>query len=377
MKHKLYNILAAGFVILLLSCVNTNNKTEETSLEDPENRIEITKEQFQQNNMAFGAIEIKEFPVIVNTNGMIDVPPENRAKVNAIIGGYIKTTPLLEGDMVKKGQLLVTIENPEFVKIQQEYMEVKEQLSFLEAEYNRQKTLLGENITSQKSFLNAESNYKTALAKFNGLNKQLTMLNISPSRVEEGKFSSVIGIYAPINGSIAEINVSKGSYVSPTTEVMEIIDNSHIHLELTVFEKDIMKIKKGQPIRFRIPEAADKVFDGEVYLVGTSIDENRTIKVHGHPTDESHNFLTGMFVNAEILIDSQKANALPENAVVEGEKGHFILVLDDEQKDSFYFKKVKVDVTNTSNNYTFFNATESLNASRKILTKGAYGVLTN
>jgi cobalt-zinc-cadmium efflux system membrane fusion protein len=256
-------------------------------------------------------------------------------------------------------------------------MEVKEQLSYLEAEYDRQKTLLDENITSQKSFLNAESNYKTALAKFNGLNKQLTMLNISPSRVKEGKISSVVGIYAPINGSIAKINVAKGQFVSPTTEIMEIIDNSHIHLELSVFEKDILKIKKGQDIRFMIPEAADKVFNGEVYLVGTSIDENRTIKVHGHPTDESHNFLTGMFVNAEILIDSQKANALPENAVLEGEKGHYILVLDEEQKDSFYFKKIKVDVTNTSNNYTFFNAKESFDASGKILTKGAYGVLTN
>ena len=68
------------------------------------------------------------------------------------MGGYIKKTPLLIGDVVKKGQLLVTIENPDFITLQQEYMEVKQQLVYLASEYDRQKTMREENITSQKSF---------------------------------------------------------------------------------------------------------------------------------------------------------------------------------------------------------------------------------
>jgi len=150
---------------------------------------------------------------------------------------------------VRKGQVLVTLENPEFIKLQQEYLEVNEQLSYLKSEYNRQVSMKAENITSQKSFLKAESDYKTAVAKHTGLDKQLRMLHISPSIVRSGTISSVVSIYAPISGSITKVNISKGSYLSPATEILEIIDTDHIHLELSVFVEGYYEDKKGQEIR--------------------------------------------------------------------------------------------------------------------------------
>ena len=205
---------------------------------------------------------------------MIDVPPENRAVVNATMGGYIKTTPLLVGNKVKKGEVLVTIENPEFITIQQEYMEVNEQLTFLKSEYDRQVTMKAENITSQKSYLKAKSDYKTAVARHTGLDKQLRMLNISPSRVREGEISSIVSIYAPMSGSITKVNVNKGSYVSPANEIMEIIDTDHIHLELSIFEKDIMKVKKGQEI-----EENEPLFVIEAMKMETTVTANKAGKV--------------------------------------------------------------------------------------------------
>ncbi|MBT8310668.1 MAG: efflux RND transporter periplasmic adaptor subunit [Flavobacteriaceae bacterium] len=375
MKRTLYTLLSIGLMVLLSSCGNSEKDASKTTEAIADNRIKISKAQFEQNNMAFGTIEKKQMPLAVTANGMIDVPPENRAFVNAIMGGYIKTTPLLIGDFVKKGQRLVTLENPDFVSIQQEYMEVKGQLDYLKSEYDRQNTMMDENITSKKNFMNAESNYKTAMAKYNGLHKQLTMLNISPSSVEQGNISSIISIYAPISGSITKVNVSKGSYVSPATAIMEIVDNDHIHIELSVFEKDIMKIKKGQDMTFKIPESSDEVYDGTVYLVGTSIEANRTIKVHGHPKDEANRFLTGMFVNAEIITGTEEANALPETAIVEMQNEHFIMILDEENDDTYNFKKVTVDLINTSNGFTFLKESEALKSLDKILTKGAFGIL--
>jgi cobalt-zinc-cadmium efflux system membrane fusion protein len=308
---------------------------------------------------------------------MIDVPPENRAVVNTTMGGYIKTTPFLEGDVVKKGQPLVTLENPEFVTMQQEYMEVKEQLNYLEAEFDRQKTMLEENITSQKNYLQAESSYKTAMAKYNGLRKQLTMLNISPSRVENGDITSIITLYAPIDGSITKVNVSKGTYVSPATSIMEIIDNAHIHLELSVFEKDIMKVKKGQKIAFKIPEASDKTYEAEVHLVGTTLNENRTIKVHGHPLDDSTHFLTGMFVNADIIVAESNAKVLPESTIVEIEGESYVLVLDETNDTDYFFNQVKVDIGNTVNGYTELKNNTAFKATDQLLVKGAFGLIGN
>jgi cobalt-zinc-cadmium efflux system membrane fusion protein len=341
-----------------------------------DDRIQVTQAQFEQGKMTLGTLEEKPFPKIISVNGMIDVPPENRAVVNASMGGYIKTTPLLIGDKVRKGQVLVTIENPAFVALQQEYMEVYEQLTYLKAEYERQKTMTEENITSQKSYLKAESDYKTAVAKHTGLGKQLRMLNISPSSVENGAIRSVATIYAPISGSITKVNVNKGTYVSPATSILEIIDNDHIHLELSVFEKDIMKVKKGQEIDFKIPEVSGDNFKANVHLVGTVIEENRTIKVHGHLENESgNNFLTGMFVEASIVTDSDLVKALPNEAIVVIDEIPYILVLDKKDGDTYYFNQKEVGLKDSHDGYTMIVNVNAIKETDQILTKGAFNFL--
>jgi cobalt-zinc-cadmium efflux system membrane fusion protein len=372
-----YKFLTLGFLLLAFNCHDTGTKNESGTQQDPDNRLMLTKEQFKQNDMALGSIDKKSFPTVVKVTGMIDVPPGNRAVVNSIIGGYIKSTPLLVGDTVKKGQALVTLENPEFVTLQQEYLEIKEQLNYLRSEYDRQKTMLDENITSRKNYLKAESSFKTGRAKYNGLRKRLTMLNISPEIVESGSITSIITIYAPIGGSITKVNVSRGTYVSPSTPIMEIIDNDHIHLELSVFEKDIMKIKKDQKINFKIPEASEDNFEARVYLVGTSIDENRTIKVHGHPLDESNRFLTGMFVNADIITDTATFKALPETAVVEVNQRHYILLLDKVIEDTYYFEQMEVHLGTNSNGYHQIMDNTLLKDTDKILLNGAFNLIGN
>ncbi|WP_040254485.1 efflux RND transporter periplasmic adaptor subunit [Psychroserpens mesophilus] len=375
MKRITYIACSTLILLFFTNCKDSENTTDAIISEQEDNRIQVSKVQFNQNNMALATIENKSVPVKISVNGMIDVPPENKAVVNSTVGGYIKTTPFLEGDIVKKGQALVTLENPEFITMQQEYMEVKEQLNYLKAEYDRQQTMLDENITSQKSFLRAESSYKTALATYNGLKKQLVMLNISPASVEKGNISSVVTLYAPISGSISKVNVTRGTYVSPATSIIEIIDNSHIHLELSVFEKDIMNVKKGQKITFKIPEASENTFQGEVHLVGTTISENRTIKVHGHPIDDSNSFLTGMFVNADIITAEKEAHVLPESAIIEIENNYYVLVLNETTETDYYFSQIKVNIGNTVNGYTEVSENSEIKARDQLLIKGAFNLI--
>lgn len=379
MKLSIYKIAVFSIACTLFSCGDKNSEpidfeAESTTLKD--DRIQVTLVQFEQSNMTLGSLEEKQFPTVVSVNGMIDVPPENRAVVNATMGGYIKTTPFLIGDKVRKGQSLLTIENPEFVTVQQQYMEVNEQLTYLKAEYDRQLTMKAENITSQKSYLKAESDYRTAVARHTGLDKQLRMLNISPANVREGKISSVVTIYSPISGSITKVNVTKGSYVSPATEILEIIDNEHIHLELSVFEKDIMKIKKGQNIDFKIPEASDKIFKAEVHLVGTSINANRTIRVHGHLEEDSkNNFLTGMFVDANIITATVSETALPETAIASVSGKSFVLLLDETTPEAYYFEQIEIPTGSQTSGYISILQTEKFNKTATFLTKGAFNLV--
>ncbi|WP_299530293.1 efflux RND transporter periplasmic adaptor subunit [Ulvibacterium sp.] len=377
MKHLPYISLVTLALLNTLGCgENKSTGASEENVETVINEFIVTREQFKKNGMELGHLEEKSFPMTVSTNGRIDVPPENMAVVNAMMGGYIKKTPLLIGDKVNKGQLLVTLENPEFIALQQEYLEVKEQLVYLKSEYDRHKILFEEKISSQKNYLRTESEFKTAQARYNGLQKQLKMLNISPLEVENGNITATTSLYAPVSGSITKIWVSKGVYVSPSSPILEIVNNEHIHLELVVFEKDIMQVEKGQPIHFRIPEASDETFEAEVYLVGTTINENRTIQVHAHLKNEKENrFLMGMFVEADIVTDEDRAPALPSEAIVTIDDKTYALLLVSENDGNYQFRKLQVQIGQTHAGHTAIGNIEKLDANGKFLAKGAFGLI--
>ena len=376
MKSILYNAVFLFVFIGLAGCGEKDKEVNEQTKENELDLVQITTTQFQRNGMQLGTVKELSFPKVISVTGMIDVPPENRAVISATMGGYIKSAPLLIGDRVKKGQLLVTLENPEFIAMQQAYMEVSGQLSYLKSEYERQKTLVEEKITSEKNYLKAESDYKTAFAKYNGLEKQLTLLNFSPNEVQKGKISSVTSLYAPIAGSITKVNVSRGTYVSPAMAILEIINNDHVHLELAVFEKDIMKVKKGQSVDFRIPEASNDVFKGEVHLVGTSIGENRTIKVHAHINNEdAANFLTGMFVEATIITDTKTAMGLPEEAIGTLDDEYFVLKLYEKTQSDYFFERVPVQPIENYNGNSSLDNPEKFEPNAQFLVKGAFSLI--
>ncbi|MEM5563642.1 efflux RND transporter periplasmic adaptor subunit [Psychroserpens sp. AS72] len=374
MKH-IYIIV---FAMVLMACGNSE-KQEEVILEteDHHDEITLTTAQFEGEKMAFGGLEEVDFYETVKVNGMIDVPPHNKSNVTTFIGGYITKTPLLIGDKVKKGQLLVTLENTEFVELQQQYLEVSEQINYLKSEFNRQKTLFDEKITSEKNYLKAESNYKSNLAHYNGLRRKLQMININPKSVEEGRISSTINLYASIDGYVAKVNVSNGTYVAPSDVIIEIVDTDHIHLELSVFEKDIMKIKKDQKILFKIPEASEEMYEAEVHLVGTTIDEQtRRVKVHGHMNDDEDNFIVGMFVEADILISNTKGMGLPIEAIIEVEDEAYALVLEEKNDNEYHFKKVKLDLgKRTETNIEILNS--EMLKDKQIIIKGTSMLLSD
>lgn len=334
------------FSLAFLACGNEENNTE--TVEDTKtqsNRITLTEAQFESENMVLDRLKTVSFDNTIQVTGMIDVPPKNKSSVTTFVGGYISHTPLLVGDEVKKGQVLVSLKNPEYVEIQQNYLEIAAQLNYLKAEFDRQKTLYDEQITSEKNYIKAQSTYKSSLATYNGLRKKLQMMNISPSAVEQGQITTTINLYAPISGHITKVNVSNGTYVSPSDVILDIVDIEHIHLELSVFEKDIMQIKKGQKISFKIPEASNKTYEADVHLVGTTIDETtRRVEVHGHVDNKSVNFIVGMFVEANIITAHSEGLGLSNQAIVNIDGAYYVLVLDKKQNEEFEFKKVRVNL---------------------------------
>lgn len=365
--------LVLVFTLLISACTTSKKEEQVIEIKEEPAQVIVTQAQFSNAAMELGSVTMQNFSEGIVTNGFIDVPPYGKAKVSAIMEGFIKTLPVLIGDKVKKGQLVLTLENPDFIEIQQNYLEIFEQLKYLKNEYMRQKTLFEEQITSQKNYLKAESDYKSAVARFNSLQQKLKLMNINTENVKAGKFTSVIPIYAPISGSISQLNSGVGMFMNASDVILEVVNMEHKHLELIVFEKDVLKIEEGQNILFKTPENSEKSYKATVHLIGKSIDETkRTVKVHGHLEDDSEPFLVGMFVEAEIITHSIEKKALPVTALLEEDDSYFVLVLNSKENNNYNFEKSPIKIGSKNENWVEIIDPNNLLENKQFLTKGAF-----
>lgn len=376
-KYPSYIFLVLA-IVFFYSCGGEKKSSEDGNPKKEDNSlIEVTQEQFTSMKMEISTLEAREFDNTIKASGKINVPPKSRAKVTSFLGGYVKTTSLLVGDRVSKGQALLTLESPEYIDLQQSYLEIAGQMEYLKSEYERQKTLFDEKISSQKKYLEADSEYKRAKATYESLRQKLNMLRINPAQVERGKFSSYITVYSPISGDITAINANVGMAVSSTDVIMEIVETQAMHLELAVFEKDVFSLKIGQKIKFIVPQVGTQEFEARVSQIGKSVEGNdRIINVYASlDNDTKQKMMTGMFVEARLVATSRSALSVPFDAISIEEGNSFLLVLESEKGGIYTFRKTLVKTGERNGDWIEIISQNKLNSDIKVLIKGVYDVL--
>ncbi len=339
--------------------------------------ITFTDDQFKLSDIQTGAIESRNLSNIIKLTGVIDAAPGSVASVSAPLGGYIKTAGLLVGQQVKKGQLLATLENPEFISIQQEYLESIGRLEYLEAEYKRQQQLRAEDINAAKTFQQVSSDLKVMKAKISGLEQQMALVGISSSVLKRSnKISRTANVYAPIAGYIKASNVNIGKYVASTDVLFEIMGTNDLHLALNSFEKDLGKIHPGQSVKFSLSNESKYDRTAKVYLVGQAADDNKMIPVHCHLTNRE-GLLPGMFVKALLETGAEQQNAVPTDALVQLEGTDYIIVQISEAKDKHTFQLIPVSKGIEQTGYTAIQLPSTVNTGKlTVITKNAYTILS-
>jgi cobalt-zinc-cadmium efflux system membrane fusion protein len=366
--------------MLTLASCNSKGKTEaantETTIENTDQEvITITENQFRSGNMELGKISMQKFNTVVKANGMFAVPPQNQADVSAYFAGYVKEINLLPGNAVKQGQVLFTIENPEYVQVQQDFLEAQGRLSYLKSDYERQKELMTDNVTSKKVFLKAESDYTVTMAQYQSLKKRLSLMNINPNTLTGENIRSVISVTSPLSGYATSVNASKGMYLNPSDIAVTVTNTDDLHIELKIFEKDLPIVKVGQQINVRLQNDTDKVYKGVVHLVNKTINaQDRTVNIHGDLANEEEVklFAPGMYIEAEILTTTAEHPALPSEAVANIDNDFFVLV----KEDSTNFKRVLVKIGATNNGFTQILNAADFEPNMEFLTKGAFNLIT-
>ncbi|MDO7171118.1 efflux RND transporter periplasmic adaptor subunit [Mariniflexile sp. AS56] len=334
MKNILYKLVLLTTLVLATGCKDKQaNKAEDMHEAEHENVVEFTEAQFAQTDIRVGKIEKRNIGHEITVNGMIDVPPQGNISVTVPYGGFLKQTTMLPGTKLKKGQVIATVENPEFIEFQRDYLEALAHNEYLKSDFERQETLNKEEVTSTKVFQKAKSSYLTNKANIQALESKLRLIGINPSSVKNGKISSVVSIHSSINGIVREVYINTGKYFTPQDVLMDITDASDLHVELKVYENDIPLIRIGQRIRFRLANAPDAWMEAEVFLVGNNVRTDRSITIHGHLKEENEALLPGMFINANIEVETLELYAVPEEAVVRFEGKHYIFKSEGKSKE--------------------------------------------
>jgi len=375
MKMKNILLVCSLFTLLLLSCSKSKETKPVEAVQDSISTIEtvtISEEQFKALGVALGSPEMKSMNGIIKANGMLDVPPQNMVTISAPLGGFVKSTQMLQGMRLKKGQTVVVLEHPDYIQLQEDYLSGKNQLEFLDLEYKRQQELSKENVNAAKALQQAKSNFLTTKVKVQGLKAKLKLININPQDLEAGEIQNTITIPSPISGFVTEVNVNIGKHVNPMEVMFKIIDTEHLHAEAQVFEKDIPQLKIGQRVHIYLSNE-DKERLAKVFLIGKEITPERTVRVHCHLEGEDPNLIPGLFFKAEIETESKQVATLPIEAIVSFDNKQFVFV--EEQGDKRHYAMVEITKGKSSEGFAEVLLPESIR-NRKIVLKGTYALLS-
>ncbi|MCB0503467.1 MAG: efflux RND transporter periplasmic adaptor subunit [Bacteroidetes bacterium] len=342
-----------------------------------EGEIHMTKTQVETMNIKLGSFSDIKINDFVKTTGTLGLPPNAYSGVSAKAAGFIKgTNKYVEGNYIKAGVVMAYVENPDFIQQQKEYLEVQAELTYLNQELERQQTLLDANagITKNVQQLQSQVNMKTATVK--GLAKQMAYLGIAVEDITPDHIVDRIAIISPMAGYITSINMHNGMYVTPEMELMEIVNENHLHLELDVFEKDIANVKEHQKISYTVPALGSTVYEGEVHIIGKEFNrDNKTVRVHGHLEEKRPQFIKDLFIEAKIWMNDQTVQALPEKAVIkDGTNAYIFVTPPPTEEGEYHFEKLRVILGTSDNGFVAIKMIDDIPEGMSIVTDGAYYV---
>lgn len=398
MKLKIKILIAVAAVFSLMSCGKKSNDGENASHEKMNNTKEeqheaaatiatLTQDQIKTVGITLGTIEKKNLTASIKANGALRVPNNNKANATSLYGGVVKSLKVQLGDYVRKGQVIATIENPQFIQLQEEYLTIESKITLADQELKRQRELQEGNAGALKNLQSATADVNALRARKASLQKQIQLMGINPARISNATLRSALTVTSPVNGTVSSEFAKIGSYVDVSSPVVEIVDNSLIHLDLQVFEKDLPMVKVGQIVNFTLTNNPVASYTARVFNIGSSFEnESKTVAIHCTVTGNKTGLIDGMNITAMISIGNALTTAVPNDAIAEADGKYYIFVQTDKKAEqhevqedtglanSMNFEKIEVSKGVSELGYTAITPVKEIPEGTKIVTKGTFFV---
>ena len=340
---QLHHIIFLSALTLAACGTPQPEPAAETEAAPADATVTLDARQLQNAGILIGKPDLKPLSATLKLSGAIDVPPQNMVSVSFPLGGYLKSSKLLPGMHIRKGEVLAVLEDAQFIQLQQDYLLTKSRLALLESEYQRQQALNADKASSDKVFQQAKNDWETQKITLRALEEKLRLIGLNPADLSDSNLSRSVNLRSPIDGFVSKVNVNTGKYTAPTDVLFELVNPQDIHLALTVFEKDVAKLAVGQQVVAWTSDRPDKKYPAEILLVSKNLDENRSAEVHCHfERYDQGSLVPGMFMNAEVAVQTDKALVVPEAAVVRWKNQNYVFL--EEREGVYRLTKVELGI---------------------------------
>tara|TARA_R110002073_G_scaffold293194_2_gene458759 strand:+ start:33957 stop:35147 length:1191 start_codon:yes stop_codon:yes gene_type:complete len=361
--------------------VSKTSKTEEDVHDkeghgEEEGVVELTMQQAETIGLEMKPLEERNLGNNIKVTGTLELFPQDRANISPFVGGNVRSINVIEGDRVKKGQVLAYLEHPDIISMQQEFQEKNGELVFLKQDFERKQILYNKGVSSGKEFQMAQSKFRSTTSSVNAIKSKLRLLRLKIDKIADGQIFSAVPIITPISGFVDEVMVNLGDYVAPQTKMFTISDNSKLHVDLIVYEKDISKVKLDQQIFFTVASKPNEILKAKVHSIGKTFETDpKALHIHADMDNKNGDLLPGMYVEGRIVQGEKMGYAVPEEAIIKEGEQSFIFILDeDEEKDvnKMKFKMIPVTVGISDLGFIEVHLPAEVSKKVKVVIKGAY-----
>jgi membrane fusion protein, heavy metal efflux system len=198
---------ALVFIALFSHCKNepatTVDAPSHDSLKVQEDVVTLTDVQASNASIVTGKVEARPMHTTLQVSGVVDVPPQNIVSISVPLGGYVKKATLLPGAKISKGAILATVEDQQYIQLQQDYLTTKSRLAFAQADFTRQEGLNATKAVSDKVYQQSRSEFESQKILLRSLAEKLRLIGINPEGLNESNISRSIHLYAPISGFVS------------------------------------------------------------------------------------------------------------------------------------------------------------------------------
>lgn len=407
--------ILASFVIGLYSCKSHSEgdghdhgeevaspAESEEHHEESESTVSVTADQMKSIGLQLGGMERKSLTSTLKANGFLKVPNQNKATITSLYGGIIRTLNVMPGSTVVKGQTIAVILNPQLIPMQEEFLDLSPKIELAESELKRQQELTSGNAGALKNLQVVQAELKSLHIRRSSLDQQLRQMGIATSALQSDNLVTQLSVKTPLSGSVSQVMVNTGSNVDASTPIAVVVDNSQLHLDMFVYEKDLPQLRKGQTINFFLTNQQGRSYTAEVFSIGTTFeDESKSIAVHAIVKGNKQGLIEGMSVTAQVSVDNNLVSALPNEAFVNENGTDYVFIQTDKPEeeehhheegeaaheeapkaqvvksgiDPSVFEKIPVKKGTSDLGYTEVTLLKEVPAGAKFVTKGAFFLL--